>query len=1079
MNRFAKKIVPSVLALAAVAGTALGLNYPITWLSMAPTPFGSPVPNSSVFFLPGVGNVTVTYSLPGTFTQSRFQSGFLTAGNVTSGPDTFLWSNYEAFATIFTAGPTTQPWQVTYTFPSTLPAGSIYLGVHGLGRTTNAGGLASVITVNQNGTFLGDWQGAGGPWGATQFSAGPPFTMMNSVTGAGGADPWWNTKLGIVRIDDATNSVTINASQIAGDGIGLNIGYCPVPAGACPIECPPNQRTPICYEAGRVDNFAAPVDPTTPRPFFASLLSTYAISKPFDDARVNAVCGTTFQNLPCGIVSANLEIRLRAENDIPQNDSIYLQWMGSNFAWGSNISALPGAGGTWNAGQTQTFTLNLGSLSGGLINQMNNSNALDVLVSDDTTVEYARLSITVCPCNGPARVYTVGVADNLTPPTEATSRRARLTALRTVPPFLWKDNDDNTPDRGWGQTFANLPGGIVKADFNIRMKPSFGGAGNDGLAFDLLNLGAPETFSRGFNINTIAPPWTTNPLTNFFFNLGATLPTAVCGSNLLGNFGDRTFDVYVQDDTAVDFARMRVWPCPVMRRLTGIPVDLDGAVDLSTRADGVTLVHYVPASNSDALNIDAHGTEGQQVDFPPGAFDAVPEGVVLSFAMLGDSDDDGEIDSITGGMGKGKALPSANGSMRVAPGPNGTGTCTGPRIRNSQTGASRQLCLSEYESIDVHSRDIQSLGHARKAGRDSHPFTYMKLRDIAFMTLPDGSTFEGDTIEFDSDESSPPVAPEVLSLSWSTEEGSVPVAGELTLLIERVSATVNGASHTAVGPQCILNTNPGSVTLSNIGDSGEDGVEFTLGEAESFGTTVSPNCGGDESAPCGVELSLELTATGRLSDGTTSDVARVRTSGRISSFFDIWTEFPSNPGTPDPLGATALVLDASGLPVGELHFGDSGTPSLRCTTGPQIQKVREVADRTASGGPGVGVTLEFESDVEFNVPGVPPLTGRSVELRPRVVAGTMPPVVQSLTSVRLTGTGMAEIDLTGQTIVPVGSGVPCPADFNQDGGIDGADVDAFYQAWEAGDATADVNADGGIDGSDVETFFEAWENGGC
>ncbi len=56
---------------------------------------------------------------------------------------------------------------------------------------------------------------------------------------------------------------------------------------------------------------------------------------------------------------------------------------------------------------------------------------------------------------------------------------------------------------------------------------------------------------------------------------------------------------------------------------------------------------------------------------------------------------------------------------------------------------------------------------------------------------------------------------------------------------------------------------------------------------------------------------------------------------------------------------------------------------------------------------------------------------------------------------------------------------PCPADFNNDGGVDGADVEAFFAAWEAGDESADVNADGGVDGGDVETFFAAWEAGGC
>ncbi|MCX5691549.1 MAG: hypothetical protein NTV94_17450 [Planctomycetota bacterium] len=56
---------------------------------------------------------------------------------------------------------------------------------------------------------------------------------------------------------------------------------------------------------------------------------------------------------------------------------------------------------------------------------------------------------------------------------------------------------------------------------------------------------------------------------------------------------------------------------------------------------------------------------------------------------------------------------------------------------------------------------------------------------------------------------------------------------------------------------------------------------------------------------------------------------------------------------------------------------------------------------------------------------------------------------------------------------------PCPADYNQDGGVDGQDVDPFFADWENGEMVADVNQDGGIDGQDVQYFFEVWEAGGC
>ena len=53
----------------------------------------------------------------------------------------------------------------------------------------------------------------------------------------------------------------------------------------------------------------------------------------------------------------------------------------------------------------------------------------------------------------------------------------------------------------------------------------------------------------------------------------------------------------------------------------------------------------------------------------------------------------------------------------------------------------------------------------------------------------------------------------------------------------------------------------------------------------------------------------------------------------------------------------------------------------------------------------------------------------------------------------------------------------CPADTNQDGGVDGDDVTTFFSGWEAGESSADFNQDGGVDGADVNAFFFAWEAG--
>jgi hypothetical protein len=63
---------------------------------------------------------------------------------------------------------------------------------------------------------------------------------------------------------------------------------------------------------------------------------------------------------------------------------------------------------------------------------------------------------------------------------------------------------------------------------------------------------------------------------------------------------------------------------------------------------------------------------------------------------------------------------------------------------------------------------------------------------------------------------------------------------------------------------------------------------------------------------------------------------------------------------------------------------------------------------------------------------------------------------------------------------PSGPACPaCAADFDQDGGVTGADVEAFFLAFELGDPCGDTDADGGVTGADVEAFFIAFEAGGC
>jgi len=75
--------------------------------------------------------------------------------------------------------------------------------------------------------------------------------------------------------------------------------------------------------------------------------------------------------------------------------------------------------------------------------------------------------------------------------------------------------------------------------------------------------------------------------------------------------------------------------------------------------------------------------------------------------------------------------------------------------------------------------------------------------------------------------------------------------------------------------------------------------------------------------------------------------------------------------------------------------------------------------------------------------------------------------------------GAYRIALRGASVRGACSCSPCIADFDANGGVDGADVEGFFTSWSRGDVCGDVNEDGGVDGPDVEEFFTSWSQGLC
>jgi hypothetical protein len=199
----------------------------INWLDMSPTAVGSSVPSSSstIYTLPGVGPVTITYNASPFLTNTRQQASFLQTGTVGAGA--YTWSAYEGFAAIHPGvnGQLMLAWDITYTFlAGPIAANTLFLGVSGLGQTTSFGGLTTTVDVIQNGFSLGDFNPGMG-FGPTLFTNAPgSFHLENSTNGAGGSDPWWNTDLQVVQITDMVSSLTVKVNQIRGDGMQIGLG---------------------------------------------------------------------------------------------------------------------------------------------------------------------------------------------------------------------------------------------------------------------------------------------------------------------------------------------------------------------------------------------------------------------------------------------------------------------------------------------------------------------------------------------------------------------------------------------------------------------------------------------------------------------------------------------------------------------------------------------------------------------------------------------------------------------------------------------------------------------------------------
>lgn len=196
--------------------------------------------------------------------------------------------------------------------------------------------------------------------------------------------------------------VDCDCSNCAPQGIPVTVD---IPVNTCSGKCPVTSGN-SCF-AGRADNFDTADGPELASP--SALLQVpltnclAGLPSSFDSLIADRCFGHTFsgciQKGPCPIKQALVRICLQGSSDPGTTSDSISFGAGGNFLWGTLISSLTSTQ-TWNPNQALCTTLDLGNLPGGvnILAKIQAAGDLDVVVRDDTGVDFVSLDVTYTDC---------------------------------------------------------------------------------------------------------------------------------------------------------------------------------------------------------------------------------------------------------------------------------------------------------------------------------------------------------------------------------------------------------------------------------------------------------------------------------------------------------------------------------------------------------------------------------------------------------------------------------------------------------------------------------------------------------
>ena len=254
------------------------------------------------------------------------------------------------------------------------------------------------------------------------------------------------------------------------DYIAMNATICPDSVGC---DAPITSIT-----SGNPDSFdpGIPDLPTQPRPELAAYMANTALGiREYDEAGNDTFFGETLNFTAGCIVGAQLTVGMRAHGNA--NDTINLGFNGDvanpAFTWSSTIGAVFGT--IWSGGANGTMVLDLANLPGNstsLLSALNDDGFLDIVIEDDTSIDFIRLDLDVCsPCNPDCiqvrTTYRGGIRDNFNPtinqePVQQSQMAAAWLKLQPNHPnstcgLTSRDFDQPGPNTFFGHSIPDIP----------------------------------------------------------------------------------------------------------------------------------------------------------------------------------------------------------------------------------------------------------------------------------------------------------------------------------------------------------------------------------------------------------------------------------------------------------------------------------------------------------------------------------------------------------------------------------------------------------------------------------------------